>query len=141
MERSSPSEVSVQYRQKHSCLYHLYTIFWETQSPGTNQKKIHTFSNQRPRTQEQEIHYLLLTIDIRTNLIHYPDQTHIRFHEDILPLRIQLLQIARNPVPCLLRPPEEVDPWLQGILGELLQRGLADSASGADVDGDKVRRE
>lgn len=94
---------------------------------------------QRSGAEKQEIDRLLFFLDVPAYIIHGADQAGVCFDEDVLSLRVQRFAFTCNAVSGLLRPADKIDTGLAGMLGELLQRRFADTASSTDEDGDETR--
>lgn len=106
------------------------------------QKRKHTHAHlQSPLAEEEQVDRLLLALDVAADVVDIAQQARVRLHEDVLPSRVECLQFGGQPVAGLLGPADEVDAWPHSMLGEALERGLADARRRAGKDGDGARRD
>ena len=109
--------------------------FWE-------ESRTHTCTEcERSRAQEQEIDGLFFTLDIPADVVHSADQAGVCLDENVLAVGVQRLAFAYDAISGFLRAADEINAGLGNMLGELLQRHLADPARRTSKDGDKARRE
>lgn len=97
-------------------------------------------ADERSRAKEEEIDRRLFGLDVAADIIHGADQAGVRLDEDVLALGVQRLAFGCDAICGFLRTADEIDAGLAGMLGELLQRRLADAAGRTDEDGDETGR-
>lgn len=90
-----------------------------------------------PRTQKQQIHSFLFTLDIATHIINRLEQANIRSDEAVLALTVQNLAFRGDALASFLRATDKVDARLQGVFCKLFQRCFANAAGCAYEDGNE----